>query len=89
MTSFQNSPGSGLSRNTSHAIYTQLHTICINTLTYCTYRAVNIQTEYYRILSSSLIYINFFVYHFYLQDIIYDSEINDIILLIIKTRGYA
>lgn len=26
---------------------------------------------------------------FYLQDIIYDSEINDIILLIIKTRGYA
>ncbi len=47
MTSFQNSPGSGLSRNTSHAIYTQLHTICINTLTYCTYRAVNIQTEYY------------------------------------------
>lgn len=45
--SFQNSPGTGLSRNTSHAIYTQLHTICINTLTYCTYRAVNIQTEYY------------------------------------------
>lgn len=35
------------------------------------------------------IYINFFVYCFYLQDIIYDSEINDIILLIIKTRGYA
>lgn len=35
------------------------------------------------------IYINFFVYYFYLQDIIYDSEINDIILLIIKTRGYA
>lgn len=36
-------------------------------------------------LSSFLIYINFFVYYFYLQDIIYDSEINDIILLIIKT----
>ena len=35
------------------------------------------------------IYINFFVYYFYLQDIIYDSEINDIILIIIKTRGYA
>jgi hypothetical protein len=34
-------------------------------------------------------YINFFVYYFYLQDIIYDSEINDIILIIIKTRGYA